>query len=333
MRTVRIVGSRWDVWNLPENIMSIVSEFLDSPGTSEILIKISDANAALLRNLFPEAEWAIETAAGGEIHVSKRAAPIPVAVAPVDTAAPEEEDRVEVEEEEQEEFTTRPPSTSERFLPGLVIGDPLSTQHLNISLAGRLGVIPNPGAVEAAQTRIASLERDLLIAYRELDRLMRTINQNECVTQIVTHIERLLSGRPANKIEDVLVTQNYIIVTTTPIISAGQEGRRHKIGRLELYIPLAALYRQSNNMPAQWQIRVRNKDARLFNDGTLVAQAPHADGHGRICLGNAAPMLLDAYSKGDLLSIVDTMIRFFESPNLSDVMGINVIRWPEAERV
>lgn len=341
MRKVIIRNSGWTIWTIPENVMRLVYETLDSRDESEINIHVEDGNFEALRAIFTDG-WRLIPTANGSILVDRvplttmiRPAPqpptqpiVPVGVA-VDAPQEDAEERDDDDDEQDEEYSVRPPSASEIFLPGLAIGDVLSMERLNFSLAGKLGIVSGANRIETMRVRIQELEQSLLNAYRELDAMTRSVNENESIKHVVDQIGRLLSGRPANKIEGVVVSQNYIIITTTSIIAEGLENKRHNIGRIEIYVPLQALFKPSNQQVNNWQIRIRNKDSQLYIGRIKDAQAPHADCHGRMCLGNAAPMILEAYARGDVISLVDTMIRYLERPNLNDVLGVKVQYWPE----
>ena len=181
----------------------------------------------------------------------------------------------------------------------------------------------------ALMKRYEETVRALIVTQKEIDELSATSSTDTAVKSVMDQIKRIKDGMPGNKINDIFVSSNYIVIKTQPIhANAGGDDQR-LLGKIMFTVPLKGMLSDGFKdelvqiQPLDFVFRVGT------TDGAVAALAPHVNGDGRFCYGNAAEHMIQAYVRRDLISLVDIMIRFLENPNMNDVMGKNILHWPK----
>ena len=183
----------------------------------------------------------------------------------------------------------------------------------------------NVDEVEATISEITSLMEQLTQKKRKLNRLEADINDNPLVAELYQQAETLRNTQ-GNKIEDVFFTENHLVIRTENLRAfCESDGQHREIGSMEFLISLEALIRESFETRF---IVIRNRTREMVVNGGNARQAPHVGAQGNACFGNITNTIIELMARRDLITIVDQLIRYIETPNEGDTLGKYAKYWP-----
>lgn len=125
-----------------------------------------------------------------------------------------------------------------------------------------------------------------------------------------------------DKVDGLEVDGSLLKISTALLCATdARTGLSHEIGKMLITIDITSgkvrFLNQTRKVEAYWP----------------EANAPHVDGNGTACLGNAAQTIQQLFATMDLQTLVVFLIGFVESVNISDRAGAYITRWPLAKNV
>lgn len=151
----------------------------------------------------------------------------------------------------------------------------------------------------------------LYISMRSLDKELE--NDTNVYDKVLKDIELMVQNE---KIDDVLLKGDRIIIVTTPLIIHASDGNNYFGGVYNVEIPFLnsdVRFKSSNGRQGYW---------------TSHDPHPHVNGNdGHACLGNIDSTIAELSAQKEIYAIALTCIDFLESANVTDSAGRRVINW------
>lgn len=125
-----------------------------------------------------------------------------------------------------------------------------------------------------------------------------------------------------NKITKIDILQNKISVFTSVLLCKDERTKKiHEIGEFRIDI-------DPTGQTGSGGIRFHNL-TRKVNGSSSNMNAPHVYNDGHACLGNAEPTIVELIRRKQFVELVQYLIAFIETANISDSAGAYINKWPE----
>lgn len=214
-----------------------------------------------------------------------------------------------------------------RLIDRSAVSNRIPDQDLESRLYGMVGdkESKDNSEIDRLRLRYASIHDDLVATMRRINALSSLPKDNGIVKNVISQLRTISSGMPDNKITECYVTNKYIILKTCEIHAKDSSNdKKYNLGRIMITISLAGLMSDDKR---ECSINYQPLDHYLNYEGNIHL-LPHVGTTGT-CFGNMTDMIIEAFAKRDIITLVDLAIRFIENPNVDDVLGRTVRMWPE----
>lgn len=183
-----------------------------------------------------------------------------------------------------------------------------------------------PGNLRLAILQYDRALSDLLKARRTVQSA-RMNNAQKLLDQFIKVKAEAAAG--LNKLQNIIVLKNRIEAVTKPIISDPlSSGKRKLIGRIIISIDLETM--AGKNATTNEMITFENIDRAVDVPNVGEYDAPHIL-DGMACFGNAQETIIHDMVNGELIHLLDILIRFLESENIEDTWGQSISYFPDYE--